>query len=117
MTTVRELLELGFPEYAEKALKERAGQTSLCCIEMKEGKVTCSWLGKFTSKEDFEKACLICQEEMAKKLGKENEGECSVHPEFLCPFSHKEREWACKYCKASHEHPLEFLEKWFKKVK
>jgi hypothetical protein len=31
MTTIRELLELGYLEYAKKALKERGGQTPLCC--------------------------------------------------------------------------------------
>lgn len=47
MTTVRDLLELGFPEYAKKSLKENGGQVPLCCVFVSDvDKWSCLWLLK-----------------------------------------------------------------------
>jgi len=73
MTTVRDLLESGYPEYAKKALKENGGEVPLCCVSVSNvNKWTCLWLirkGKrFLSFDVFQKECLKCQDEMLEKL-------------------------------------------------
>jgi len=68
MTTIRELLELGYLEYAKKALKERGGQTPLCCIIRQGSLMTCSWLAKLYTPEEFNALCLKCQREMQEKI-------------------------------------------------
>lgn len=68
MTTIRELLEQGYPEYAKKVLKERGGQTPLCCIIREGSRVTCSWLAKLYMPEEFNALCLKCQREMQEKI-------------------------------------------------
>ena len=80
MTTVRDLLELGYPEYAKKALKENGGQVPLCCVFVSEvDKWSCLWLLKkgrgSLSFDVFEKECLRCQDEMLNKLKKKKRGD------------------------------------------
>jgi hypothetical protein len=77
VTTVRELFELGQFERVRSILKERAGRVPLCCFTMnKDRQITCDWLKKFYSMEEFTKRCLECQNEMVKVLGGLN-GEAS----------------------------------------
>lgn len=73
MTTVRDLLESGYPEFAEKALKVNGGEVPLCCVFVSQAREwTCLWLAKggkrFLSFDVFRKECLKCQDEMVKKL-------------------------------------------------
>jgi hypothetical protein len=68
LTTIRELLEEGFPQYAEKVLKERGGQTPLCCFTREGSMMTCSWLDKLCPIKEFETLCLKCQKEMLEKI-------------------------------------------------
>ena len=47
MTTVRDLLESGYPEFAEKALNENGGEVPLCCVFVSQArKWSCLWFAK-----------------------------------------------------------------------
>jgi len=72
VTTIRELLDLGFPKYAIKVLMEhkcRVDQYPLCCVETnEEGYWTCSFLKRFYPEKIFKAKCFECQIYMIQKI-------------------------------------------------
>lgn len=68
MTTIRERLECGYPEHAMEALLVGRGQTPLCCFKMVGSRMTCSWLKRMVTVQEFKRLCLRCQSEMTERL-------------------------------------------------